>query len=319
MFGGKHFTVGDIKDLSGKVILITGEANFSPPIKGNTGLGKESIIQLAKHNPTHIFLAARNPAKAEEAIQDIKVSVPDAVVTFLKLDLSSLNSVAEAAKEFNAQSGRLDILMNNAGIMGVPSGTTQEGFEIQFGTNHLGHALLTKLLLPKLITTSKEHGGDVRIINLSSEGHRLAPAGGIVLDKSKLDGLGNWMGPWRRYGNSKLANLLHARELARRYPEVLSVALHPGAIMTDLYKSGKESSIILKYGVSFVAPLFFLSIPQGSLNQLWLATAKKEEIENGAYYTPVGNLSKGSSYAQDDELAKRLWDWTEKELTERGY
>lgn len=282
-------------------------------------MGKESIIQLAKHNPARIFLAARNPAKAEEAIKDIKAAVPDAPVTFLKLDLSSLSSVAEAAKEFNAQSDRLDVLMNNAGIMGVPSGTTQDGYEIQFGTNHVGHALLTKLLLPKLLATSNNPGSEPRIVNLSSEGHNLAPTGGIIFDKSKLDKQGAWMGPWKLYGQSKLANILYTRELARRYPVITSVSLHPGAIMTDLYKPGKENNLILRFGAAVVAPLFFLSISQGSLNQLWLATAKKEEIVNGAYYKPIGNLSKGSAYAQDDELARRLWDWTEKELDEKGY
>jgi len=307
MFGGRTFTPDkDIPDLSGKVYLVTG---------GNTGLGKETVLQLAKHRPAHIYLAARTPSKAENAIKEIQAAVPGANISFLSLDLTSFASVAEAARSFTSQSQRLDVLINNAGIMATPAGTTQEGYEIQFGTNHMGHALLTKLLLPTLISTAKDPQADVRIVNLTSEGHNLAPSGGIILDKAKLDA----QGTWARYGQSKLANILFTKELAAHYPTITSVAVHPGVIKTDLYEPNRSSSALLRYGMSLFGPLIFASLQEGAKNQIWAATTKKEDLQNGAYYKPIASFSKGSGNAQNDKLAKTLWSWTEEELEKKGY
>ncbi|MCJ1397497.1 hypothetical protein MMC11_000690 [Xylographa trunciseda] len=307
MFGGKSFTPdNDIPNLSGKVYLVTG---------GNTGLGKETILQLAKHKPAHIYLAARTAAKAENAIKEIEAAVPGANISFLSLDLTSFASVAEAARSFTSQSQRLDVLINNAGIMATPAGTTKEGYEVQFGTNHMGHALLTKLLLPTLLSTAEQPHADVRIINLTSEGHNLAPSGGILFDKTKLDA----QGTWARYGQSKLANLLYTKELAAHYPTITSVAVHPGIIKTDLYEPNKGSNALLRYGMSLLGPLFFASLQEGAKNQLWAATTKKEDLQNGAYYKPIASLSKGSTNAQNDKLANTLWSWTEGELEKKGY
>lgn len=198
----------DIPDLEGKVVLVTG---------GNIGLGRESVYQLAKHNP-QIFLAARDKAKADATIADIKKELPNAKITFLELDLASFASVKKAADTFEASSKRLDILMNNAGIMACPAGLTKEGYEIQFGTNHMGHALLSKLLLPTLQRTAKEPGSDVRIINLSSWGNNFAPKGGLIFDAMKTD-MQSYT-TFSRYGQSKLANILFNRELAKRYPSI---------------------------------------------------------------------------------------------------
>ncbi|KAL8808511.1 MAG: hypothetical protein Q9182_000062 [Xanthomendoza sp. 2 TL-2023] len=308
MSGAKRFSPdGDIPNLSGKVIIVTG---------GNTGLGKESVLQLAKHNPSRIFLAARTPSKAEASIKEIKKVVPSANITYLKLDLCSFKSVATAADEFQSQSTRLDILLNNAGIMATPLADTEDGYESQFGTNHMGHALLTKLLLPTLLSTAREEGSDVRIVNLTSEAHNLAPRPqGILFDKVKLDK----QGPWARYGQSKLANILFTKELARRYPEITSVAIHPGLILTDLYAPNQQSNFILRYGVKLLGPLFMADIATGTLNQLWGAVGKKAEMVSGKYYTPVAKSSSGSKWAQKDDLAQELWDWTEKEFVSKGY
>ena len=204
--------------------------------------------------------------------------------------------------------------MNNAGIMATPPGTTQEGYEIQFGTNHIGHALLTKLLLPTLLSTAEKPGSDVRIVNLTSEGHRLAPSGGILFDKTKLDGVG----PWARYGQSKLSNILFTKELAKRYPTIMTMAVHPGLILTDLYAPNQKSSMLMRMLVTVFGGL--LGTPStGALNQLWAATAAKDEMTSGAYYTPIGKRSGGSGYAKDDKLAGQLWDWTEKEFASKGY
>ncbi|KAF2454557.1 hypothetical protein BDY21DRAFT_290817 [Lineolata rhizophorae] len=306
MFWGKSFDAEkDIPDLSGKVILVTGS---------NTGLGKESVLQLVAHKPARVYLAARTPAKAEAAIADIKSHIPEAPITFLQLDLTSFESIKNAATTFKSESDRLDILMNNAGVMATPYSKTSEGYELQFGTNHVGHALLTKLLLPTLQRTAEEAGSDVRVINVTSAGHMMAPASGVELDMDALEKV-NTM---KRYGNSKLANILFAREFARRYPSITSVAVHPGVIFTDLYQSLGEKNFLLRWGTKLSAP-FVMGTPQaGAKNQLWAATVPKAELENGAYYVPIGSKSGGTNLSRDPEQAKKLWEWTENEFAKHG-
>ncbi|KAI9838916.1 MAG: hypothetical protein M1819_004124 [Sarea resinae] len=308
MFWGKSFNPeSDIPDLSGKVIIVTG---------GNTGLGKETCLQLAKHNPSHIYLAARTASKAEAAITDIKKALPSAPITHLSLDLTSFASIKNAAETFTQASSRLDLLINNAGVMAMPFGTTEEGYEIQFGTNHVGHFLFTKLLLPTLLKTAEGPDADVRIVNLSSEGHRLAPTGGLILDPAESE---KKTGPWSRYGQSKLSNILFTRQLAQRYPSITAVAVHPGVIYTDLYGPSEKSNFIMRYGLGVLGPWVFGGVPQGAKNQLWAATAPKAEVKSGAYYKPVGSLNAGSAYAQDEKLAAKLWDWSEEETKKHGF
>ncbi|QIW99965.1 hypothetical protein AMS68_005483 [Peltaster fructicola] len=304
-FGKKFDPVKDIPSLDGKVILVTG---------GNTGLGQESVLQLAKHNPREIFLAARTPSKAEEAITEIKKAVPDGKITFLQMDLTSFESIKKAADEFKSKSDRLDILLNNAGIMATPWDLTKEGYEIQFGTNHMGHALLTKLLLPTLLKTAELPGSDVRVVDVSSDGHNLAPSVGIVWDQPELEKSATWT----RYGQSKLANILHARAIAKRYPSITATAIHPGVIITNLYASVHKWNFIVKVGTS-IGALFLPDVQQGTKNQLWAATAPKEEVKTSHYWRPVGSKSSGSSHAQNMELSDKLWDWTEAELKKHGY
>ena len=232
---------------------------------GNNGLGLETCRQLAKHNP-HIYLAARTPSKAESAIADIKGTVPDANITFLQLDLASLESVKTATDTFNAKSDRLDVLINNAGVMALPASTTKDGYEIQFGTNHIGHFLLTKLLMPTLQRTA-EGKRDVRIVNLSSEGHRLPPRGGLVL-KDARSNMASYS-TWVRYGQSKLANVLFTRELARRYPAIKSVVLHPGGIDTGLSLGFQKEHPWFAGFARPVASLFLTTVQQGALTQLF--------------------------------------------------
>lgn len=203
--------------------------------------------------------------------------------------------------------------------MATPPDTTAEGYELQFGTNHIGHALLTKLLLPTLLKTAEKPDADVRIVNLSSEGHNLAPSpGGIILDQAEL----LKQSPWRRYGQSKLANILFTRELARRYPSITSVAVHPGVIITGLYQPARDSGMLMRVGVAAFGLLSWPFLPDvrgGTLNQLWAAVAPRERVSSGAYYTPVGKRSEGSGFARDEGLAGRLWEWTEGELKKHGY
>ncbi|MCJ1386678.1 hypothetical protein MMC17_009804 [Xylographa soralifera] len=293
----------DIPNLSGKVILVTG---------GNTGLGKETVLELAKHNPSVIYLTARTSSKGEAAISDIVSAVPKANISLLSLDLSSFESIKNAVSNFKTKSQRLDILFNNAGIMACPMAETAEGYEIQFGTNHLGHALLTKLLLPTMLETAKEPGADVRTITLSSYGHTMAPPSGIIFDKATLA----QQTPWTRYGQSKLANLLYAQQLAKHYPSITSVAVHPGSIQTDLWANNVKLNSFVKYGVNVFGRFWMQDVHEGAKNQLWCAVSK--DVINGAYYTPIGKKSAGSKNAKNKELADGLWNWTEKELKEHG-
>ncbi|KAJ5819750.1 hypothetical protein N7474_005341 [Penicillium riverlandense] len=301
--GGVSFNPDrDIPDLSGKVVMVTG---------GNGGLGKETILQLANHRPSKVFMCARSESKATEAIKSLKSSIPNGIeITWLPMDLMSTKSIRDAAERFNAQSSRLDILVLNAGVMALPSGETELGHEIQLGTNHTGHFLLTKLLLPTLLKTAEEPDSDVRVVSLSSVGHNLAPSFDTILNQEKLKKVNTNA----RYGASKAANILFAAELSRRYPSITSVSVHPGIILTDLYDSISQRSSVISLGTKTLQ-FFGTSVPEGAYNELWAAAgAKKEDLTNGGYYIPVGHLKPHNKYARSKEMGKQLWEWTEAEL-----
>ena len=295
-----------IPSLQDKVILVTG---------GNVGLGKETILQLAKHNPAKIYLASRTESKARDAIRSINEQLSTkANVEYLPLDLSSLKSVEAAANHVNASSERLDVLILNAGIMAMPYSKTDCGHDIQLGTNHIGHFTLTKLLLPLLEKSAAGPGGDVRIISLASEANQMAPGIDTIVSNEKLAKKGNWT----RYGASKAANILFAAEMARRYPAFKSVSLHPGIIKTDLWKSNSENGGVVGF-VLGVAEHFGKSVQEGALNTLWCAAgAKRDELQNGAYYTPVGKITQ-NKWTEDQAAQKRLWHWTAEEVRKAGY
>jgi NAD(P)-dependent dehydrogenase (short-subunit alcohol dehydrogenase family) len=223
-----------------------------------------------------------------------------------------LASVAAAVESVKSQYDRLDILVNNGGISSVPVAKTQDGFEIQFGTNYVGHALLTKLLLPTLVTTATESKipGSVRIVNLSSNGHLFASAPGINFENL------NHGNAWNRYAQSKLANVLHAKALSRRYPTIIIVSLHPGTVRTSIFE--KMNSRAMDIVSTLFGWAFYQTIQEGTKTQLWAATAT-ERVESGVYYTPIGVKATGSKYAQSKELEDQLWNWTENEFKKLGY
>ena len=258
-------------------------------------------------------MASRTEAKALAAIADIQKIYPSAKISYLPLDLTSFISIRAAAERFRSESQRLDILMLNAGIMAVPLSYTKEGFEIQFGTNHLGHFFFTKLLLPTLQATAKLPHADVRTICLTSEGHNFARSSSPLFSQSQLE----QYGAWGRYGYSKLANILFAKELARRYPEILSMSIHPGLVSTDLYQTTQQTNMFMKIGL-MVAGWLRVTAEQGALGQLWASVAPKEKIVNGAYYKPIGVKSTGNSLAADGKLAEEFWEWTDKEVESKG-
>jgi NAD(P)-dependent dehydrogenase (short-subunit alcohol dehydrogenase family) len=311
------FTAASIPDLTGRTILVTG---------GNAGLGKATILALARKN-AKIYMASRTESKARAAIEEIKTLVPTADVTFIALDLMSFESVVQCAKQFLELETRLHCLINNAGVMAMPYSETTEGYEIQFGTNHMGHFLLTRELLPALEKAAQESpAGTVRIVNVSSVGHNLAfrgmkLEGGEEALKNQLKSATTW----ERYGVAKLANILHARELSKRYPNILAVSCHPGVIMSDLYDAFVGGNPVLKAGVTAMK-LVTSSIEDGALNQLFCAVGDVNMADNGEYYVPVGKKAvnawwheKPSKLAKDRELATRLWEWSEEEVKKHGY
>ncbi len=196
--------------------------------------------------------------------------------------------------------------------MAVPPTKTAEGYEIQFGVNHIGHFLLTKLLLPTLLKTADEPNADVRIINLSSDAYKIAASSGINFADTSLPS----SSVWSRYGQSKLANILFAKALATRYDKILSVAVHPGVVDTNLANTWLGNFAWLN---RLLGSLFLKTVQEGAKNQLWAATAERAGIESGRYYTPVGVKDEGSGYANDAKMADELWEWSLKQCTEHGY
>ena len=300
----------EIPDLSGKVILITG---------GTAGLGYETAVSFAAHNPGQIFFTGRSQPSADKLIKEVNAKYPTVPIAFMKCDLASLDSVRDAAQDVVSKTDRLDIVMANAGVMALGPGLTKDGYEIQFGTNHMGQALLVNLLTPLLESTAKQHG-DVRVVWNTSLGHKGHPPGGIIFDKLKTEQTDIFfiLGRWIRYSQSKLANLLYAREYAKHHPSITSVSVHPGVSATGLVTSLSSFDRWFVYLTNIGR---MISPEHCSWNQQWAATATlgkgDREVETGTYYEPVGIKGKLVTQAANGELAQKLWDWTQKEL--EGY
>jgi len=198
--------------------------------------------------------------------------------------------------------------------MGGYPGTTPQGHELQFGTNHVGHALLLKLLTPTLLSTVETTGSTPRVISVSSRGHAHSaalPDGGIAFDtlnssQADLSGV-------NKYTQSKLANVVYARQYTLHYPQILSVAIHPGDVLTEIFNKGAEGGDEqIKYLAREVAPKRCGSLKEGIKNGVWAATA--EGVLSGRYYEPVGVLGMGSELSKDPKLGERLWTWTQREM-----
>jgi retinol dehydrogenase-12 len=291
----------DIPSLAGKVILITG---------GNAGVGKQTALDLCKHNPSQIWVASRTAATGNSTVDEIQKAAPGVTARFLELDLSSFDSIKKAASTVLASVPRLDIAILNAGVMGGAPAVTKDGYERIFGTNHVGHALLLRLLTPLLTkSSSNPAGSDVRVVIVSSRGHAFGPKAGILFDTLKT--ATSSVNIMDRYCQSKMANLVYARSMAKHFPQFTTVSVNPGDINTGLYQGG---GLGLKMNIltTVLLPFISSSVEDGAKNSLWAATSK--EVKSGEYYEPVGASGKGSSKSQDDALAEQLWKWTEEEL-----
>jgi NAD(P)-dependent dehydrogenase (short-subunit alcohol dehydrogenase family) len=277
---------------------------------GTSGIGKTAVLEFAKHNPAHIYFTGRNEKAAAEVISQCG---DFSNVTFLLCKLDSLESIRDAAAKF--QHDRLDIFIANAGIVSVQPAVTKDGYEVQFGINHVGNAALLLRLLPIMLRTAKEvPGADVRFVALTSLGYVAHPSNGIDFDNLRSKQESFLMGKWRRYAQSKLANVLLARELGKRYPQITSLAVHPGVVNTEMIAEFGAFDRILTF---FMAPLGKLTPREGAYNTLWAATSPEvKDKVNGttALFEPVGKPHSGNGKCHSDELSKRLWEWTVKEV-----
>ncbi|KAK1982075.1 hypothetical protein LZ30DRAFT_718389 [Colletotrichum cereale] len=199
--------------------------------------------------------------------------------------------------------------------MAGPAGLSADGYEVQFATNHLGHAMLVRALLPVLRRTAALPGSDVRVVNLTSVGYQGHPSDGVSFATLRTTQPGlPFLGQWTRYGQSKLANILFTRELARLHPSITSVAVHPGVVGTGLVSNQGLLNRLLVHGTSRLAGASLLTPERGCWNQVWAAAAAgRADLVSGAFYMPVGRLADDvlDRCATDDGLAGELWRWTE--------
>ena len=234
---------------------------------------------------------------------------PSAQLTFIECDQLSLPSVQKAAKQFLSESSRLDVLICNAGVMATEPFLSDQGYENQFAVNHVAHALLVKLLIPTIEKTA-ETSADARVLFLTSLGFLYSFPGGVQFDDLKTTQDHGPGSQWARYGQSKLANVQYAAELARRYPSITSVSLHPGTVNTDIIGRLKQDEKDLVYQMNKVV----VEPEEGVFNTCWCAATEKSAIKNGELYLPVGKPGDHSKESIDQGLCEKLWDWTQKEL-----
>jgi NAD(P)-dependent dehydrogenase (short-subunit alcohol dehydrogenase family) len=293
-----QWTHNDIPNQSGKLAVITGS---------NSGIGYEAALALAGKG-AHVILAVRSAEKGQAAATAIRRAHPGAQAEAMALDLSSLASVRQFAETFLARYATLPLLIDNAGVMALPYSRTADGFEMQFGTNHLGHFALTGLLMPAILAAP-----GARVVVVSSGVHISG-----AIDFDNLDGAKSYR-PWRAYSQSKLANLLFAYELQRRFTAAgagaIAVGCHPGWAATNLQAAGPRMNGS-RFGelISQLANrLFAQSAAMGALPTLYAATAA--DVNGCDYIGPVGLFGlrgapgkvKSSPRSYDPALAARLW------------
>jgi NAD(P)-dependent dehydrogenase (short-subunit alcohol dehydrogenase family) len=305
-----RWTAADIPDQNGRTVLVTG---------ANSGLGLRTAEALA-HRGAHVLLGCRDAIRAEAARSDVAAASTGPPPEVVPLDLADLGSVRDAAQSVAGAVERLDVLVNNAGVMAMPQGRTADGFELQFGTNHLGHYALTGLLLPVLLRAEGP-----RVVTVSSNGHRMGR-----IDVSDPNWEHRRYSKWPAYGQSKLANLLFTRELARRAHDagssLVAVAAHPGNSATHLLPASTDASgnrlvgQVMNWGNRLIAQ----PDSAGALPQLYATTMP--DVSPGEYFGPDGLFQLrghptrvgSSAAARDDDAARRLWQLSE-ELTGVAY
>ncbi|KAI3453724.1 hypothetical protein Pfo_010387 [Paulownia fortunei] len=283
-------------DGSGLTAIVTG---------ASSGIGMETTRVLVLCG-VHVIMAVRNVDSGKKVKETIIKEIPNAKIDVMELDLGSFASVRKFASEYISLALPLNLLINNAGVMAPPFMLSQDNIELQFATNHLGHFLLTNLLLDNMKKTACESQKEGRIVNVSSEGHRYVYREGIRLDK--INDSSSYISVLA-YGQSKLANILHANELARRLKEerveITANSLHPGAIATNLLRHHG----FIEGVVNWVGKYFLKNIPQGAATTCYVALHPHVKGVSGEYFAD-SNIAKPSSLSSDAELAKKLWDFS---------
>ncbi len=296
-----NWTIDNIPELSGKTILVTG---------GNSGLGFEAVKAFAGKG-ADVIMACRSLAKGEEAKKLLTGLNPQANISVMELDLTDLKSIHSFVNQFKENHSRLDILLNNAGIMMVPYGLTKDGFENQMGTNHLGHFALTAQLLELLKTTPNS-----RVVNVSSMAHK----SGVMDNNNLLYENGKDYSPIKAYGRSKLSNLLFTYELQRFFEknkiDTIAVAAHPGVSDTNLFNHAAP-----KWLMNLLRPLFLFMIQPASMGALpEIRAAVDADVKGGQYYGPDGKkemkgypvVVESTEASHNKEDARKLWELSEK-------
>ena len=298
------------QDLTGLTVFITG---------ANSGLGQETARAMAAHG-AHVVMAGRDQDKLDDAVSAIRAEQPDAQLDTIVCDLGDLESIRAATSRARQRFNKIDILINNAGVMASPFLHTADGFELQFGTNHLGHFALTAELMPLI-----ERGTAKRIVNLSSRGHHMAP---IDLDDPNFTE--REYDPWTSYGQSKTANILFTVGLEERFAtkDIHAYAVHPGGIQTNLGRHMTEEMVadLMERVTTSDTSFAWKTIPQGAATSCWAATAPELEGKGGLYCEDchVAKIDDESasggvrSYALDPVAAERLWTLSE-QLTGAQY
>lgn len=274
--------------MNGKIVLLTG---------GNDGIGKATAIGLARMGAT-VVIACRNMEKAEKALLEIQKESGNSNIHTLPLDLASFDSIRQCAQLFQAKYNKLDVLINNAGLFTSKLQLTKEGYELQFGVNHLGHFLLTQLIFPQLQAAESP-----RVVNVSSVGHYQGK-----LNFNNLRGENPKYFGWNAYTRSKLANVLFTREFARRYPNITCNALHPGGVRTRI--ATKDASWLVRT-VWNALTYRMVSEEQGAQTSIYLASSPQVATVTGTYFNEIQQMKAPSALAQDDVLAKKLWEYSE--------
>lgn len=296
------WTASQMLPQTGKTMLVTG---------ANSGIGYQAALELARHG-AHVLLGVRNPSKGQDALQRLLREAPGASAEVVELDVASLRSVRSFAESYLRREQTLDVLINNAGVMALPTRElTEDGFERQFATNHLGHFALTGLLMPAL-----SRAGAPRVVTVSSLAHRNGK-----MDTANLQSEHDYK-PWDAYNNSKLANLLFANELDRRARaaglSLLSVAVHPGISKTSIFANGPGAGDFKAKIVNLLAPILMQDDVMGALPTEFAAT--DPSIRGGQYIGPDGlaefkgfpKLVQPRPQALDQTAAKTLWELSEK-------